>query len=289
MFSSWIGAMRCALRSQSPACRQALIFCGALLVELAIFGADILTGSAIRLHTLYVFPVSLVALECERRWFGGVALVAALAFQAVTFALKGMSVLDYVVDIAVAALALLLSMTLAGIARSSRQRAIDLATTDDLTGIANRRALIAAIDAEIVRQARYGGVLSLAVIDLDGFKALNDTRGHHAGDDALRLLASILRKNVRESDLTARTGGDEFAILMPAMPAEECGPFCRHLNLQIARGMAEAGFPLTASIGSASFDDPPPSTPAALDQADAAMYRVKAAHRRAHPVAAPAR
>lgn len=226
MLSRWIGAFRFVFRRQSGACRQTLIFFGALLAEGLIMIADVLSGSAVRLHTLYVFPVSLVALKCERRWQVALAILAAMAFQVVTFALEGIPALSYEVDLAVAALALLLATAIAGIARRSHQRAVDLATTDDLTGIANRRALTAAVDREIARQQRYGGMLSLAVIDLDGFKALDDSRGHHAGDDALRLLAAALKKNVRMSDTTARIGGDEFVILMPAMPAGECTDFC---------------------------------------------------------------
>ncbi|GJJ04273.1 GGDEF domain-containing protein [Duganella rhizosphaerae] len=275
-------AARRAYANLSHARQQWLVFSGALAVELAIFVVDYLTGSDIRLHTLYIFPVSVIALKCERRWLQGVAFAMSMVLQLVTYAQEKIPSIEYIVDASVAALSLLVAMTLAGMARINHQRAIDLATSDELTGIANRRAFIAALDAEIVRQRRSGRALSLAIIDLDGFKALNDTRGHGAGDDALRLLASILARSVRASDLPARFGGDEFAVLMPGMPAGECGHFCKQLTEEVAQRMVEAGFAITASIGFICFEAPPDSSLAAVAQADAAMYRVKEAGRRAH-------
>lgn len=274
-----LAAARRSVASLSPAARQWLVFAAAIAVELSIFAVDFATGSELRLHTLYVFPVSIIALKCRRRYLQGFAFGMSMAFQLLTYSQQQISPREYVVDAAVAALSLLLAMTLAGMARDNHQRAVDLATSDELTGIANRRAFITALDAEIVRQRRHGGALSLAMIDLDGFKALNDTRGHRAGDDALRLLASILAQSVRSSDLCARIGGDEFAILMPGMPTLECNCFCNELTGEIARRMREAGFALTASIGFASFAVAPDSSLSAVEQADAAMYRVKVASR----------
>ncbi len=272
-------AARDAFANLSRAGQQWLFFGAALAVEVAIFIVDVLAGSGVRLHTLYSLPVSVIALKCERRWMRRTAFVMSMAFQMFTYWRDQIPWFEYILDASVAAVSLLLAMALAGMARVDHQRAVELATSDELTGIANRRAFFAAADAEIIRQKRRGGVLLLAVLDLDGFKLLNDTRGHRAGDDALRLLSSILVRSVRISDTPARVGGDEFAMLMPGMPEEECGAFCKEITDEIARSMAAAGFPITASVGFASFDAPPASSTAAVAQADAAMYCVKLAAR----------
>jgi two-component system, cell cycle response regulator len=93
-----------------------------------------------------------------------------------------------------------------------------LAITETLTQLHNRRGFESTLAVEIARQRRHGGALSLAVLDLDRFKELNDRRGHEAGDQALRLLGDVLRSGTRRSDSTARIGGDEFVIVMPRTP-----------------------------------------------------------------------
>jgi PleD family two-component response regulator len=135
-------------------------------------------------------------------------------------------------------------------ARTNIVRSEALATTDVLTQLHNRRGFESALTVEIARQRRNGGALSVAVLDLDRFKELNDRRGHEAGDQGLRLLGDVLRKSTRPSDSTA-----------------------------IVERMASAGFSITASIGYATFDQAPDSIWAALQRADQAMYGVKACGR----------
>ncbi len=95
------------------------------------------------------------------------------------------------------------------------ERLATLANTDPLTGLANRRFLLDQLDREVDRARRYGRPLSLVYIDLDGFKAVNDQHGHLFGDDVLKGAATAMRSVLRSTDLMARIGGDEFAILMP--------------------------------------------------------------------------
>ena len=153
---------------------------------------------------------------------------------------------------------------------------INLATTDWLTGLHNRRSFQIATDNEISRQQRYGGVFSLAMIDLDGFKLLNDSKGHQAGDTALKLVADSIKTHTRRTDVVARLGGDEFVILMPNTGSAACLRLTRQLVVVIAHHMARAGFGVTASIGSATFTEAPESATTALQRADAAMYEAKA-------------
>jgi diguanylate cyclase (GGDEF)-like protein len=170
-------------------------------------------------------------------------------------------------------------IAMAGVARTARVRFVEieaLATVDPLTGLFNRRGFESIAEREIGRQRRYGGTFSLAVLDLDRFKELNDTQGHDAGDRALRSLGAILQAHTRRSDVVARLGGDEFVFLMPSTAQAECAALCRNLSATIIDGMATAGTTITASIGYATFEEPPESLTAALRKADKAMYAAKA-------------
>jgi len=105
---------------------------------------------------------------------------------------------------------------------------------------------------------------------------LNDSEGHYVGDQALNLLADILREHRRQTDTIARLGGDEFAMLMPHMPRVYCHSLCQQLPEIIASRMGAAMFGVTASIGYATFDQAPESTSDVLQIADKAMYAAKA-------------
>src|SRR3954454_15143996 len=90
-----------------------------------------------------------------------------------------------------------------------------LADHDSLTGLLNRRRFRAELDQYVSFTARYGGQGAVMIIDIDGLKAVNDSLGHHAGDNLIRQIASIMRERVRTTDIVARLSGDEFAVLMP--------------------------------------------------------------------------
>ena len=116
----------------------------------------------------------------------------------------------------------------------------------------------------------------MAVLDLDKFKALNDSRGHHIGDMALKLLADILRKHTRKTDSIGRLGGDEFAILMPNTRGVDCVSLCHQLCEKIESGMAASGFKITSSIGYSTYTQSPESSLQALRRTNQAMYVAKA-------------
>ena len=119
------------------------------------------------------------------------------------------------------------------------------ALTDALTGLANRRAWDRALEAEERRRRRYGGTAAVVVVDLDELKKINDTQGHLHGDLMLRLVARVIEETSRESDLVARTGGDEFAVL--ALNCEE--PHLRVLLSRLRKGLEAEG--VSASVGGA--------------------------------------
>jgi len=150
-----------------------------------------------------------------------------------------------------------------------------LATTDPLTGVCNRRKFMEELDTEITRAARYGNKLSLIMIDIDDFKAINDTMGHQAGDVALVELACLLKENVRSMDLLARYGGEEFAVIIPE--TDLAGADC--MANKLCRLVHEAPFAIspdmTCSFGLASFEEGD-SLHGLVERADQALYQAKA-------------
>ena len=159
------------------------------------------------------------------------------------------------------------------------KRAEALSVTDDLTRLYNARYLNIALRRETRLAHRAGRPLSLLFIDLDGFKSINDSHGHLAGSRALVEAGTVVRLSTRETDIVARFGGDEFALVLPDTGAQGALAVAERIRERVARHrfLAAEGLDihLTASIGVATFPDMA-STPDELVQAaDAAMYRVK--------------
>jgi diguanylate cyclase len=149
------------------------------------------------------------------------------------------------------------------------------AATDHLTGLPNRRALAAEMES-LARDARRA---ALILLDLDGFKAVNDGLGHHAGDDLLRRLGDRLRPALRPGDLLFRLGGDEFAVLLPDATAEAADECARRLHDLVCRPVDLDGVPVQvgASLGIAAAPDQATTIDDLLRCADRAMYTAKSA------------
>jgi diguanylate cyclase (GGDEF)-like protein len=156
---------------------------------------------------------------------------------------------------------------------------VGLANHDGLTGIFNRHRFEEELDAFLARSRRYGDTASLLLLDLDRFKAINDTLGHVVGDEVLRAVAATLTAQVRDSDVVGRLGGDEFAILLldasPAKSVGRAGSLCAAIANIRVRAPEGDGW-TTASIGIAGVDAAHGLTTAGvLNRADAAMYDAK--------------
>jgi len=156
-----------------------------------------------------------------------------------------------------------------------------MADHDALTGLFNRRRLEEELERHIARGRRYGMGGALLLLDLDDFKQVNDGFGHRAGDRVLTAVAVILRHRLRESDIVARFGGDEFAVLMPVGGATEAAELADLLARAVHDDVTTPAGPLSASVGIALFEES--ATPdEILSRADDAMYTDKrAAPRRA--------
>ena len=151
-----------------------------------------------------------------------------------------------------------------------------LAENDPLTGVGNRRAFTRRLAEEVHRAARYGQRFALVVLDIDGFKALNDFYGHFEGDMALEAIGAVLRATMRRSDCAFRLGGDEFALILESAGVQEATGVVDRIGAGIAGVQAGAGHLLRASFGVA-LGDGTPDPEALLQAADAAMYEAKRA------------
>lgn len=157
-----------------------------------------------------------------------------------------------------------------------------LAATDPLTGLNNRRQYEALFTRELKRVQRYGGVLSLLVIDLDHFKQVNDTYGHSAGDSALQQAAGICRSHLREVDIIGRLGGEEFVVMLPDTALADALVVAERLRQKISAEdfkTPQGRVRLTVSIGVTQCRPGENSIAELIRRADAALYQAKAGGR----------
>ncbi|MBI5255268.1 MAG: GGDEF domain-containing protein [Burkholderiales bacterium] len=156
-----------------------------------------------------------------------------------------------------------------------------LATRDMLTGLLNRRAMVELLAQEQPRQRRAGGPMSLALLDIDWFKRINDSHGHQIGDAVLQRFSELARQQLRAGDALARWGGEEFLLLMPASSAADAAHVIRRVRDSIANGdfgTLAPGLRVSFSAG-VSECGPGEGYAEAIERADQALYRAKSAGR----------
>lgn len=157
-----------------------------------------------------------------------------------------------------------------------------LMTTDALTQTHNRRFFSEALDRECQRSSRYRRALSLVLFDVDHFKAVNDTHGHVAGDSVLRQLALTVKPKLRQQDLFARVGGEEFAVILPEVERPGAAVAAEKVRKLVESARFDIGsmnLTCTVSLGVASFDETTSTAHALYDAADKALYEAKRAGR----------
>jgi diguanylate cyclase (GGDEF)-like protein len=252
-----------------------------VVLAVALIGAvgyiDYLTGWETSLAPFYLVPIALVAWIGSRVTALAFSFFCGLAWYAIDLA-SGHSysspLLGYWNTAMQLGFFLVVALTLSSLRRSfEREKAS--ARVDSLTGIANRRSFEELAGLEIQRSSRYGRPLTLAYLDVDDFKAVNDRFGHVAGDGVLQLMAEVIRRNLRETDLAARLGGDEFVVLLPETGSDEARAVLDKLFTDLKARVGEGLAPVTLSVGVATFRRPPDSARHLIEKADALMYFVK--------------
>jgi diguanylate cyclase (GGDEF)-like protein len=252
------------------------LFAIGLFLVILLGEIDYLTGDELSFSIFYLFPIYLVT------WYGGgwPGAVISLASAGVWYGADALTanyshpLIPYWNALVRLGFFLITTVLVAEI-RKRFDREASLAMTDPLTTIANRRAFYHLADAEIARAGRTDRPFTVAYLDLDNFKLVNDQLGHHAGDELLRLIAQIIQDNIRRLDTVARLGGDEFTILLPETTQTQALELLERLKSTLTRTMNEKPWPVTFSIGAVTFTLPPPSVDDILRRTDNLLYGAK--------------
>jgi len=238
---------------------------------------DLITGDY-SLIIFYLIPVSLVA------WFVGNRSGILFCFLSVTIRVIidesqstfsfSHSILHYWNDL-IEFIFLLIMSTLFSALRKNLNTEKELSSRDPLTGALNRRSFFDLAEYEINRSHRYELPFTVAYIDLDNFKLINDQFGHRVGDQLLITVVSTFRSNIRSTDILARFGGDEFVILLPETSGEAAMMFLKKMHGHLDQVMEQNHWPVSFSIGAVTYLKAPVSADEAIQRADELMYQVK--------------
>jgi len=285
MQSGPVDALRGGAHRMNPTLIEAALFRRRrsrwIVVSLALIAGvgigDYVTGSELTFSVFYLIPVAAAA------WLSGTrSAVAASIFAAAVWlwadylsARVDTSAFVYGWNFCARLLFLVLVAVLLARLRDMLDRERELSRTDGLTGLLNARAFREVAEAEIARSQRYGQPLSLAFIDVDNFKGVNDSRGHAAGDHLLTCLAGAMRGNLRRTDVVARYGGDEFVALLPHADENAARAAVEKLLAKVDGTMKAAGWPVTLSIGVVTWRSGQTTVDAMVETADRLMYEVK--------------
>jgi diguanylate cyclase (GGDEF)-like protein len=248
------------------------------LVYLAVLGAvDAQLYESVSFSVYYIVPVAFTAWFAGRRSGFAMACLSAVVMLASNLYYSGVRI-AWIIHIwnagmngtMFSAMAFLLDY----LRRVLTQEKI-LAVRDPLTGLCNRRGFFERLEDEARRARRYGRSFSLAVIDIDDFKAVNDFGGHARGDRLLQAISAGMKRVLRSADLAARIGGDEFAVLFPETPREGAREAVKRLLAALAEATAVSGTVVTFSVGVASCPEDGTNADDIVNRADLLMYKAK--------------
>lgn len=260
--------------------KNTLLFISALLIAAFVGLLNYRSGHELSLLLFYLVPV------IQTAWFVGIragvimAFICAAVWFYTNFFLSSNSLSPLVTfwDTSMRLGIFLIVAYIISI-QSALKRALEsekkLSRTDHLTGALNTRAFKEAAVAEINRASRYGHPFSVAYIDLDDFKTVNDRKGHTTGDLLLQTVVESIREHIRSTDICARLGGDEFAVLFPETGDKAVSIIISKIKIGLLEKMKEKGWPVTASIGLVTYLQPPESFDEMIRKVDEVMYQVK--------------
>jgi diguanylate cyclase (GGDEF)-like protein len=239
---------------------------------------DYITGLEYSVSLFYLIPVFISA------WYVGKGVAVAVAFAGAASWLIAELALRYQHEDTVAHIYwndivelgffLVVAYVLSAL-KTALDHERSSARTDPLTGIANRRHFYDAAENEIKRLERYGDIFTVAYIDIDNFKTINDRFGHSKGDELLRLMAGIMKSHIRATDTAARIGGDEFALLLPETGDPSALAAVRKIKEALDQVVREKDWPVSLSSGVVTYYAAPASVDKMLEQIDGLMYSVK--------------
>ncbi len=248
----------------------------ALLLCIIVGIVDGLSGPVYSLAPFYLGSVVLAA------WFAGrkagyyLSFASALMWIFAEMAGRNYSRLNFAVywnDFMELMLFLLAALVVSAL-KGALERENELARTDHLTGLPNRRNYYELVKGEMSRNHRYAEPFSIAYLDIDNFKAVNDARGHAEGDRLLRQVATIMAAVIRETDTVARIGGDEFALLLPKTGGDAALRVATKVQQQLKKNV-ENKWPVSFSMGMVTYLQSPASIDTVIGRADLLMYEVK--------------
>ena len=245
-----------------------------VLLATGIAALDWVTGPQVSFSLLYVIAVMSVTWLGTRRHGALVAVLAASQSLFATFAGDGLASSDVWNAVMLLGVLLVVAVLVVSL-RTALLEQRRHATLDPLTGAMNRRAFAMIAERERLRAGREGTPLTLAYFDLDDFKAVNDARGHSAGDAVLTAFAAAANGSIRGTDLFARNGGDEFVLMLPETDAREAVVVIDRIRRLLGDTGGIDGKTLTTSVGLATFRFPPSTVDAMIAGADDLMYQAK--------------
>jgi diguanylate cyclase (GGDEF)-like protein len=250
-----------------------ILFLGLVASILIISLVDYATGAELAFSIFYLFPVGLAAWYLG--WEAGVSLsiLSALAWYIADTLTRTVPYENPFIpawNTGVRLMSFLIVTVLINVLRSTLEREALNARIDSLTGAPNTRAFYEAAGIQISLLKRYNRPFSILYLDIDNFKELNDTRGHSAGDSALRVVTQTLKQVLRTGDTIARLGGDEFAILLAEADARAAEIVSTRIQSAIRSKLT-----LTCSIGALTCVAPPASVDELVRKVDHLMYEAK--------------
>ena len=263
----------------------ALVVALSLAAVLLIAAAKYYIGPGFTFLLLYLVPVFLVAWLAGRRSGLFVSVVSAAAYFYAEGAGHGFESRPLIplFNFAMRLSAFLFITYFVSALRRSLDHERELARTDALTGVLNRRSFFETADMEIRRARRNRHPFTVAYIDIDDFKEINDRYGHLVGSHVLMEMATVILLGVRDTDVVTRYGGDEFVVVLPETSVEMAQRVAERIREKVAANTFNGGralrLRLTTSIGVACCPQHAQSPQQLISNADAAMYEAKAAHK----------
>jgi diguanylate cyclase (GGDEF)-like protein len=238
---------------------------------------DTLTGNDITFSLFYLAPIVVVTWAVNRMLGLLMSLLSALILLSAEIA--GGQVYArpsvYIWNTMIRAVFYIIVTYLVAELHKARREERLAARTDFVSGAANARFFHELLQAEINRIQRYPHPITVVYIDIDNFKLVNDLFGHKIGDDVLRSIAAELQSQLRRTDIVARVGGDEFALLLPSTHQPEAQVVISKLKSNLMETMQQKGWPVTFSMGAVTCVTPPHSPEQLINMADELMYQVK--------------